>query len=63
MLNDAKKKKKYTRACCVVRRLKSQHDTFTFHVEAISRCDIEPDPAAAERKIKRKILIWRRIPV
>lgn len=63
MLNDAKKKKN-THAHVVVRRLKSQHDTVTFHVnEAISRCDIEPDPAAAERKIKRKILIWRRIPV
>lgn len=60
MLNDAKKN---THAHVVVRRLKSQHDTVTFHVEAISRCDIEPDPAAAERKIKRKILIWRRIPV
>lgn len=57
MLNDAKKKKN-THAHVVVRRLKSQHDTVTFHVnEAISRCDIEPDPAAAERKIKRKILI------
>lgn len=54
---------KNTHAHVVVRRLKSQHDTVTFHVEAISRCDIEPDPAAAERKIKRKILIWRRIPV